>query len=210
MDVPVPQIQEDGVQLVPECVQNLVVEQIGGVPAPQIMKGIVAGVQHEPRERVKNRVVEQIWSEPVPQIMKGVVEMTQRAPHERMHQRVVGQAGCVRQHSGELQTRLEWQTSSKRGTTWNWRRLSMWSRIANWPRSTTQLLAVSNSSSTWASIENTFVGHSGKQERIVLSVKLPAVHWNGHCQQRSNRIEKSEFCCSITSRLTNQTPIATG
>ena len=34
--------------------------------------------------------------------------------------------------------------------------------------------------------------------------------WNGHCQQRSNRIEKSEFCCIITSRLTNQTPIATG
>ena len=34
--------------------------------------------------------------------------------------------------------------------------------------------------------------------------------WNGHCQQRPNRIEKSEFCCSITSRLTNQTPIATG
>ena len=34
--------------------------------------------------------------------------------------------------------------------------------------------------------------------------------WKGHCQERSNRIEKSEFCCSITSRLTNQTPIATG
>ena len=29
-------------------------------------------------------------------------------------------------------------------------------------------------------------------------------------QQRSNRIEKSEFCCSITSRLTYHTPSATG
>ena len=48
------------------------------------------------------------------------------------------------------------------------------------------------------------------QERIVFSVKLHAELWNGHCQQRSNRIEKSEFCCSITSRLTNQIPIATG
>ena len=57
---------------------------------------------------------------------------------------------------------------------------------------------------------NTFARHSDKQERIVFSIKLQAELWNGHCQQRSNRIEKSEFCCSITSRLTNQTPIATG
>ena len=40
--------------------------------------------------------------------------------------------------------------------------------------------------------------------------QAPSGAWNGHCQQRSNRIEKSEFCCSITSRLTCQTPSATG
>ena len=49
--------------------------------------------------------------------------------------------------------------------------------------------------------QHTFVGHSDKQERIVFSVKLQAELWNGHRQQRSNRIEISEFCCSITSRL---------
>ena len=32
--------------------------------------------------------------------------------------------------------------------------------------------------------------HSDKQERFVFSVKLQAELWNGHCQQRSNRIEK--------------------
>ena len=43
--------------------------------------------------------------------------------------------------------------------------------------------------------------HSDKQERIVFSVKLQAELWNGHCQQRSNRIEKSEFCRSIESPI---------
>ena len=40
-------------------------------------------------------------------------------------------------------------------------------------------------------IESTFVGPSDKQERIVFSVKLQADLWNGHCQQRSNRILKN-------------------
>ena len=34
------------------------------------------------------------------------------------------------------------------------------------------------------------MGHWDKQERIVFSVKLQAELWNGHCQQRPNRIEK--------------------
>ena len=37
------------------------------------------------------------------------------------------------------------------------------------------------------------MAHSDKQERIVFSVKLQAELWNGHCQQRSNRIEKVNF-----------------
>ena len=90
------------------------------------------------------------------------------------------------------------------------RGLSIWYFIASWPKCTTQLWAVSSSSSAWHNTENTFVGHSDEQERIVFSVKLQAELWNGHCQQRSNRIQKSDFCCSITSRLTNQTPVAAG
>ena len=40
-------------------------------------------------------------------------------------------------------------------------------------------------------------GHSGKQEGIVFSVKLPAVHWNGYCRQRSNRpVESGGLCVS--------------
>ena len=39
----------------------------------------------------------------------------------------------------ELPAGLEWQTSSKRGTIWNRRRLSIWYLIACWPKCTTQL-----------------------------------------------------------------------
>ena len=39
----------------------------------------------------------------------------------------------------ERQKRLEWQTSSKRGTIWNRRGLSIWYLIASWPKCTTQL-----------------------------------------------------------------------
>ena len=55
------------------------------------------------------------------------------------------------------------------------------------------LQAVSNSSSAWHNTENTFVGHSDKQERIVSSVTLQAELWHGHCQQRSNRFDKVNF-----------------
>ena len=40
--------------------------------------------------------------------------------------------------------------------------------------------------------------------------QAPSGVFDSHCQQRSNRIERSEFCRSITSRLTYLTPIATG
>ena len=39
----------------------------------------------------------------------------------------------------ERPTRMEWQTSSKRGTIWNRRGLSIWYLIASWPKCTTQL-----------------------------------------------------------------------
>ena len=47
-----------------------VVEQIVGVPLPQIMKEIVDGMQHIPEERVQNFVTEQIGSVPVPWIIE--------------------------------------------------------------------------------------------------------------------------------------------
>ena len=122
----------------------------------------------------------------------------------------VASAVGERQHSGSGQ--LSWcgKSPSKRGTIWNQRGHSIWYLIASWPKCTTQLWAVSNSSSAWHNTGNRFVGHSDKQERVVFSVKLQAELWNGHCQQQSNRIDKSEFCCSITSRLTYHTPSATG
>ena len=39
----------------------------------------------------------------------------------------------------ERPMRLEWQTSSKRGTIWNRRGISTWYLIASWPKCTTQL-----------------------------------------------------------------------
>ena len=53
-------------------------------------------------------------------------------------------------------------------------------------------------------------GTRTNRERIVFSVKLQAELWNGRCQQRWNRIEKSEFCCSITSRHTYDCDRMTG
>ena len=90
----------------------------------------------------------------------------------------------------ERPTRQGWQTSTKRETIWIRRRHSIWYLIASWPKFTTLLCAVSSSSSAWQSIENTFVGQSDKQERIVFSVKLQAERWNEHCLQRSNRVGK--------------------
>ena len=100
----------------------------------------------------------------------------------------------------ERPARQGWQTSSKYGTIWSRRGHSTWYPTASWPKFTTQLCAVSSSSSAWQSIENTFVVQSDKQERIVFSVKLQAEHWNEHCLQRSNRVEKSEFRGRISTR----------
>ena len=84
-----------------------------------------------------------------------------------------------------------WQTSSKYGTIWSWRGHSTWYPTASWPKFTTLFCAVSSSSSAWQSIENTFVGQSDKQERIVFSVKLQTELWNGHSlHPQSNRVEK--------------------
>ena len=72
-----------------------IVEQSVAVPVPQIMEGIVDGVQHVPHERVQYRVVEQIVADPVPQIMKGIVAGVQHVPQERVQNRVVEQIGSV-------------------------------------------------------------------------------------------------------------------
>ena len=45
-----------------------VVDQIAADPVPQIMAGIVDGVQHVPQEHVQYRVVERIGGVPAPQI----------------------------------------------------------------------------------------------------------------------------------------------
>ena len=75
---PVPQILKDvvnGVQHVPQEVQNLVVEQSVADPVPQILKDGVDLVQHMPQEHVQNRVVEHIAAVPVPQIMEDIADV---------------------------------------------------------------------------------------------------------------------------------------
>ena len=54
-----------------------VVEQILGVPVPQIMEDNVDGVQAVPQGLVPNRVGEQIGATPVPQIKEVISERTQ-------------------------------------------------------------------------------------------------------------------------------------
>ena len=60
-----------------------VVAQFVGVPVPQIMEGLVDGVQAVPQELVPNRFGEQIGAVPVPQTKEDVEERTQLAPLER-------------------------------------------------------------------------------------------------------------------------------
>ena len=50
-----------------------IVEQIGGVPVPQIWEPIVEGPHLVPLERVQNRTPEQIMDSPVPQILEAVL-----------------------------------------------------------------------------------------------------------------------------------------
>ena len=74
--VPVPQIKEDGLQLVSERVQNRTLEQIVDVPVPQIEED---GLQVVP-ERLQNRTLEQIVDVSVPQIKEAIVAGVEHAP----------------------------------------------------------------------------------------------------------------------------------
>ena len=113
MDVPVPQIQGDVVQHVPERVQsrtlelimdspllqlkeevspslpqarvqNRTPEQIMDFPVPQNMEVYARIVRATPQERVQNRIPEQIVDIPVPQIMEVAVEVVRDTPLERV------------------------------------------------------------------------------------------------------------------------------
>ena len=64
-----------------------VVEQIAGAPVPQILEGVVDGLQHVPQERVPNSVGEQIWAVPVPQIWVSLGEGSFLVPRERVQNR---------------------------------------------------------------------------------------------------------------------------
>ena len=79
----------------------------------------------------------------------------------------LGPTGLLQALSGgaaqwERPMQLVWQSSSKRGTIWNRRGHSVWYLIASWPKCTTQLCAVSNSSSAWHNTESTFRGALGQ------------------------------------------------
>ena len=69
VDVPVPQFQEDGLQLVPQKrVQNRTLEQIVDEPVPPVMEAAVEVMRPTPQECVVNRTPEQLVDEQVPQI----------------------------------------------------------------------------------------------------------------------------------------------
>ena len=65
VDVPVPQIQDDGLQIVQERVLNRTPEQIVGVSVPQTMEAPVDVMLTTPQERVLNRTQELIVGVPV-------------------------------------------------------------------------------------------------------------------------------------------------
>ena len=88
MGVPVPQIKEDGLPVVPqERTQNCTPEQISGVPVPQIMEAPVDVMLFTSQERVQNRTPEQISGVPVPQIMEAPVNVMPFTPQERVQHR---------------------------------------------------------------------------------------------------------------------------
>ena len=70
-------VERIGGVLVPQImkgdVDGFVGEQIGAVPVPQIWEPIVEGPYLVPRERVQNRTPEQVVDSPVPQIIEAVL-----------------------------------------------------------------------------------------------------------------------------------------
>ena len=112
MDVPVPQLMEAIVDVVPsppqervqnrtpERVQNRTPEQIADVPVPQLMEAIVDVVPSPPQERVQNRTPErvqnltpeQIVDFPVPQIVQESVQnrtLEQVRVHSRIQEQIM-------------------------------------------------------------------------------------------------------------------------
>ena len=67
-----------------ERVQNRTPEQIVDVPVPQLMEAIVEVLPSSPQERVQNRTPEQIVDVPVPRIMETIVEVLPSSPQERV------------------------------------------------------------------------------------------------------------------------------
>ena len=79
VDVEVPQIQEDTVEVIQPTLQERfserIVEQIINVPVPQIQEQSVDVVNYIPHERVPQSTVNQIVETPVPQLVEDTVNV---------------------------------------------------------------------------------------------------------------------------------------
>ena len=88
MGVPVPQLMEAVVEVIPqERVQNRTLEQIEDFPVLRTMEAPVDVVLSTPQERVLNRTQEQIVGVPVPPITEAAVEVVREKPLERVQNR---------------------------------------------------------------------------------------------------------------------------
>ena len=71
------------IQLIPqERISERIVEHIVDVPVPQMQEQIVEVIKVIPQELVSERIVEQIVDVPVPQIVEEIVEVVQIIPLE--------------------------------------------------------------------------------------------------------------------------------
>ena len=99
VDVPVPGIMEEIlelIQLVPqERIPERIVEEISDVPVPEVMEKTVEVGKHSRQEGMQSYTVEQIVGAPFPQTQKEIREVTQLIPQERISDRFVEQTAYI-------------------------------------------------------------------------------------------------------------------
>ena len=94
-DVPVPQIQEQILEVAnvfpPELISERIIEQVHDVPVPLIQEQILEVAEISPRRRIPERIVEHTSDVPAPQIREQIVEVVKNIPQERISERIAEQ-----------------------------------------------------------------------------------------------------------------------
>ena len=120
VDVPVPQIVEDAVTIIPKehiSERNFVED----VPVPQIQEQILEVANVIPPERISERIIEQVHDVPVPQIQEQILEVANVIPPERISERIIEQVHdqCLRSRNKFWKSRRSLRRGASRSVSSN-------------------------------------------------------------------------------------------